>query len=271
MHGPGALATGEIKEYPPLVPFDAALERVISNVAMDHHRPFSFEAPLVDVQLAPHLRFHGQGFDVVSRPAIFIRVHRVLGATIHEMVAGGSMSAGLGYFLQTVVPEARLRVAFTGVQGSGKTTLLRAALLAYPDTTRMVTVETDFELGMVGLGRRWTGVRDASHRRTRWRASSGPGRSTPDRWSDADETDEHGLDEGEIVCALHDTREPSRVVVVERGREPVGGDEDVDVGQDQRGPSASRAAHTWSRSSRSTSGCPCRSPKAGKTMSSCVS
>ena len=73
------LATGEIKEYPPLVPFDAALERVISNVAMDHHRPFSFEAPFVDVQLAPHLRFHGQGFDVVSRPAIFIRVHRVLG------------------------------------------------------------------------------------------------------------------------------------------------------------------------------------------------
>ena len=94
------LATGEIKEYPPLVPFDAALERVISNVAMDHHRPFSFEAPFVDVQLAPHLRFHGQGFDVVSRPAIFIRVHRVLGATIDEMVEAGSMSAGLGYFLK---------------------------------------------------------------------------------------------------------------------------------------------------------------------------
>ena len=94
------LATGEIKEYPPLVPFDAALERVISNVAMDHHRPFSFEAPFVDVQLTPHLRFHGQGFDVVSRPAIFIRVHRVLGATIAELVDAGSMSAGLGYFLQ---------------------------------------------------------------------------------------------------------------------------------------------------------------------------
>ena len=150
------LANGEIKEYPPLVPFDAALERVISNVAMDHHRPFSFEAPFVDVQLAPHLRFHGQGFDVVSRPAIFIRVHRVLGATIDELVQAGSMSAGLGYFLKVVVPAARLRVALTGVQGSGKTTVLRAGLLAYPEWTWMVTVETDFELGMVGLGRRWT-------------------------------------------------------------------------------------------------------------------
>ena len=126
------LATGEMREYPPLVPVDAALERVISNVAMDHHRPFSFEAPLVDLQLAPHLRFHGQGFDVVSRPAIFIRVHRVLGATIDEMVAAGSMSAGLGYFLNTVVPAARLKVAFTGVQGSGKTTQLRAGAARLP-------------------------------------------------------------------------------------------------------------------------------------------
>jgi hypothetical protein len=42
------LANGEIREYPPLVPFDAALERVIGNVAMDHHRPFSFETPFVD-------------------------------------------------------------------------------------------------------------------------------------------------------------------------------------------------------------------------------
>lgn len=150
------LATGEIKEYPPLVPVDEALERVISNVAMDHHRPFSFETPFVDVQLAPHLRFHGQGFDVVSRPAIFIRVHRVLGASIDEMVAAGSMSRGIGYMLGEVVKEGKLSVAFTGVQGSGKTTLLRATLLSYPETTRVVTVETDFELGMVGLGRRFT-------------------------------------------------------------------------------------------------------------------
>ena len=150
------LADGQIKEYAPLVPFDAALERIISNVAMDHHRPFSFEAPFVDVQLAPHLRLHGQGFDVVSRPAIFIRVHRVLGATIDEMVAAGSMSRGLGYMLKTVVPEAQLSVNVTGPQGSGKTTVLRAMLLAYPESTRMVTVESDFELGMVSLGRRWT-------------------------------------------------------------------------------------------------------------------
>lgn len=149
------LADGTIREYPPLVSDDPALERVISNVAQDHHRPFSFESPTVDVQLSPRLRFHGQGFDVVSRPAIFIRVHRALGATIPDLFEAGTMSAGLAYVLGTVVPRGRLSVLVTGVQGSGKTTVLRALALAYPDETRMVTVETDFELGLVGLGRPW--------------------------------------------------------------------------------------------------------------------
>ena len=149
------LADGTSREYPPLVSDDPALERVISNVAQDHHRPFSFESPTVDVQLSPRLRFHGQGFDVVSRPAIFIRVHRALGADIADLFEAGTMSAGLAYLLGTVVPRARLSVLLSGVQGAGKTTVLRALALAYPPETRMVTVETDFELGLVGLGRRW--------------------------------------------------------------------------------------------------------------------
>ena len=149
------LADGTTREYPPLVSDDPALERVISNVAQDHHRPFSFESPTVDVQLSPRLRFHGQGFDVVSRPAIFIRVHRALGAGIADLFEAGTMSAGLAYLLGTVVPRARLSVLVSGVQGAGKTTVLRALALAYPPGTRMVTVETDFELGLVGLGRRW--------------------------------------------------------------------------------------------------------------------
>ena len=66
-------------------------------------------------------------------------------------------------------------VLMAGVQGSGKTTLLRAGLLAYPDTTRMVKVETDFELGMVGLGRRWTQEMQARLPVTsKWRGSTPP-------------------------------------------------------------------------------------------------
>lgn len=149
-------ADGTMKLYPPLVSDDAALERVISNVAQDHHRPFSFESPTVDVQLSPRLRFHGQGFDIVSRPAIFIRVHRVLGAGIADMFEAGTMSAGIAYLLGTVVPGAQLSAAFSGVQGSGKTTQLRATMLAYPTDTRMLTIETDFELGLAALGRPWT-------------------------------------------------------------------------------------------------------------------
>lgn len=149
-------ADGTVATYPPLVSEDRALERVIADVAEAHHRPFSFENPFVDVALSPRLRFHGQGFDVVSRPGIFIRVHRVLGATIDELFNQGTMSAGLAYLLGTTVPSGRLKVAFTGEMGSGKTTNLRATLLAYPPDTRIVTIETDPELQIASLGREWT-------------------------------------------------------------------------------------------------------------------
>lgn len=149
-------ADGTIAIYPPLVADDRALERVIADVAEAHHRPFSFENPFVDVALSPRLRFHGQGFDVVSRPGIFIRVHRVLGVTIDELFEKGTMSAGLAYLLGEVVPTGRLKVAFTGEMGSGKTTNLRATLLAYPPDTRIVTIETDPELQIASLGRPWT-------------------------------------------------------------------------------------------------------------------
>ncbi|MBA3286404.1 MAG: type II/IV secretion system ATPase subunit [Acidimicrobiia bacterium] len=150
------LADGTQKLYPPMVSEDRAMERVIHDVAEAHHRPFSFEAPFVDVQLSPRLRFHGQGYDVVSRPGIFIRVHRVLGATLDDLLQWGCISSGIAYLLGEVAPNARLSVAFTGVQGSGKTTNMRAAVLAYPETTRILTIETDFELGIASLGRQWT-------------------------------------------------------------------------------------------------------------------
>jgi pilus assembly protein CpaF len=149
-------ADGTMGIYPPLVREDRDLEQVIADVANAHHRPFSFESPYVDVQLSPRLRFHGQGFDVVSRPAIMIRVHRAFGATINDLFDGGTISAGMRYLLADVVPQARLSSATSGVQGSGKTTLLRAQILAYPVDTRILTIETDFELGINSLGRPWT-------------------------------------------------------------------------------------------------------------------
>jgi hypothetical protein len=68
-------ADGTKSYYPALARTAEELTQMIADVAATHHRPFSFEHPFVDVQLSPRLRFHGQGFDVVSRPAIFIRVH----------------------------------------------------------------------------------------------------------------------------------------------------------------------------------------------------
>jgi Flp pilus assembly CpaF family ATPase len=149
-------ADGTIGFYPAVAHTDEELLSVIGDIATAHHRPFNFEHPFVDVQLSPRLRLHAQGFDVVSRPAIFIRVHRMMGATFDELFEWGSISAGMRYLLGTVVPEAELSVATSGVQGSGKTTITRSIALAYPPLTRIVTVETDFELGLVSLGQQWT-------------------------------------------------------------------------------------------------------------------
>lgn len=149
-------ADGTIGLYPPMVRTDPEMQDKIADIAAAHHRPFSFESPWVDVQLSQRLRFHGQGFDVVSRPGIFIRVHRAMGATFHDLYRWGSVSAGVAYFLGTVVPKVQLSVAYTGVQGSGKTTALRAQALSYDTDTRVATVETDYELGLASLGLPWT-------------------------------------------------------------------------------------------------------------------
>ena len=85
-------ADGTKSYYPALARTAEELTQMIADVAATHHRPFSFEHPFVDVQLSPRLRFHGQGFDVVSRPAIFIRVHRVMGATFDDLFEWGSIS-----------------------------------------------------------------------------------------------------------------------------------------------------------------------------------
>ena len=124
-------ADGTVGLYDPIVRADRDLEPVIADVAAAHHRPFNFETPFVDVQLSPRLRFHGQGFDVVSRPMIAIRVHRVLGATFADLFRWGALTAGLRYFLGEAAPQAGLSQAYTGAQGSGKTTFVRAVGLAH--------------------------------------------------------------------------------------------------------------------------------------------
>ena len=101
-------ADGTKSYYPALARTAEELTQMIADVAATHHRPFSFEHPFVDVQLSPRLRFHGQGFDVVSRPAIFIRVHRVMGATFDDLFEWGSISNGMRYLLGTAAVEAQL-------------------------------------------------------------------------------------------------------------------------------------------------------------------
>jgi pilus assembly protein CpaF len=148
-------AGGERDELPPLVRRDRDLERVIYDVAAAHRRPFNREAPFVDVELEPGVRFHGEGFDVVGRPLITIRRAVAMRATLDELRAWGTVSDGAARLLAAAV-AARLSILVAGEMGSGKTTLLRALAAEIPEQDVIVTIETDFELALRELGRhRW--------------------------------------------------------------------------------------------------------------------
>jgi Flp pilus assembly CpaF family ATPase len=148
-------AGGVREELAPLVRRDRDLERVIYDVAAAHRRPFNREAPFVDVELEPGVRFHGEGFDVVSRPLITIRRAVAMRATLDELRAWGTVSDGAARLLAAAV-AARLSILVAGEMGAGKTTLLRALAAEIPEDDVVVTIETDFELALGGLGRhRW--------------------------------------------------------------------------------------------------------------------
>ncbi len=145
-------AGGEQAELAPLVRRDRDLERVIYDVAAAHRRPFNREAPFVDVELQPGVRFHGEGFDVVSRPLVTIRRAVAMRATLDDLRSWGTVSDGTAHLLAAAV-AARLSILVAGEMGAGKTTLLRALAAQIPQDDVLVTIETDFELALHELGR----------------------------------------------------------------------------------------------------------------------
>jgi Flp pilus assembly CpaF family ATPase len=98
------------------------------------------------------VRFHGEGFDVVSRPLITIRRAVAMRATLGELRSWGTVSDGASRLLAAAV-AARLSILVAGEMGSGKTTLLRALAAEIPEQDVVVTIETDFELALRDLGR----------------------------------------------------------------------------------------------------------------------
>lgn len=144
-------ADGSRQLLPPLVRRDRDLERIIYDTAAARRRPFNREHPFVDLELESGVRFHGEGFDVVGRPLVTIRRASVFGASLDRLTELGTLPADAAALLRAAV-RADLSIVVCGRMGSGKTTLLRALIGEIDHGDVIVTVETDFELGIDRLG-----------------------------------------------------------------------------------------------------------------------
>lgn len=143
---------GTVEEWPPLVSRDRDLERVIYDVAVSHGRPFNIENHVVDFELEPGVRFHAGGFDPVQRPYIAIRRAALFGASLDDLYDRGAADAGTVELLRLAV-AAGLGILFVGPMGSGKTTWLRATISEIDASAVITTIESDFELNILQMGK----------------------------------------------------------------------------------------------------------------------
>ena len=143
---------GTVSEWPPLVARDRDLERIIYDVAVANGRPFNIENHVVDFELEPGVRFHAGGFDPVQRPYIAIRRAALFGASLDELYDRGAADAGIVELLRAAV-AAGLGILFVGPMGSGKTTWLRATIAEIDASAVITTIESDFELNVLQMGK----------------------------------------------------------------------------------------------------------------------
>ena len=109
-------------------------------------REFSSAHPLLTLRLPDGSRL-AAWMSVTARPGLTIRRHRLSTATLEDLVAAGSMDAGLGEFLAAAV-RARKNIVVTGGMNAGKTTLVRALAAEIDPGEKVVVIEKEYELGL---------------------------------------------------------------------------------------------------------------------------
>jgi Flp pilus assembly CpaF family ATPase len=109
-------------------------------------REFNPSSPSLNLQLPDGSRLFAVAW-VCDRPAVAIRRHQLMKVTLHDLVRLGSIDDELRMFLAAAV-HARKQVIIAGATGAGKTTMLRALASEIPPDERIITIETELELGL---------------------------------------------------------------------------------------------------------------------------
>jgi pilus assembly protein CpaF len=134
---------------PPIASSDAELIELLRDIGRRYglsEREFNPGRPSLNLQLPDGSRLFAVAW-VCDRPCLAIRRHRHMKVTLDDLEGLGTVDANLRSFLAAAV-RAGKQIIIGGATGVGKTTMLRALASEIPPGERIVTIETELELGL---------------------------------------------------------------------------------------------------------------------------
>lgn len=142
-------ADGTKAPAPPIADSDEDLIDTLREVGRRYglsEREFNPGRPSLNLQLPDGSRLFAVAW-VCDRPAVAIRRHRFMKVVLDDLVHLGAIDRGMRELLAAAVRAGR-RIIVAGSTGAGKTTMLRALAAEIPPAERIVTIETELELGL---------------------------------------------------------------------------------------------------------------------------
>ena len=144
-----SLADGRRIAGPPLADSEEDLVRMIRHLAATAghtSRRFDNASPILDLRLASGHRLFAVTA-VAERTSMVIRRHRMLNASLDNLLGSGTITPQMVPVLQAAIrPPDPANMLVVGGTGAGKTTLVRSLLSEVPQSDLIVTVEDTLEL-----------------------------------------------------------------------------------------------------------------------------
>lgn len=136
-------------EGPPVAESDDELIEQLREIGRRYglsEREFNPSRPQLNLQLPDGSRLFAVAW-VCDRPSLSIRRHRFMKLDLSDLIGLGAIDESLASFLAAAV-RSRQQIIVAGATGAGKTTMLRALAAEIPASERIVTIETELELGL---------------------------------------------------------------------------------------------------------------------------
>lgn len=143
------LVDGTRVEMPPVADSPEELEDMVRELGRRYgfsERQFDFAHPEINLHLPGGHRLHAIGWLCRETHITIARAH-VGKLTWHDLIGMGLLDRGLGELLAAAV-RAGLTICIAGGQGVGKTTCIQGLASAIEKSTRIVTLESDYELAL---------------------------------------------------------------------------------------------------------------------------